>query len=276
MKKTNRAVVAHEAVRRMGFGAEVAAMLQEKAFDWLDAPIERVGARFAPLAVRARDGAVRRPPGRRRARGDPEDRRRGLMANEVKLPRLGQGMESGTIVKWLKAEGERVEKGEPLFEVDTDKATQEVEAEASGVLLAIAVAAGEVPVGQTVALIGEPGESVPTSSLPRRRQPGSPAPPEAPRRPAGEPETSFRAAINGARDKTTGRVKASPLARRMARDRGVELGRAHGYRARRPDRRRGRRAGRSAASRLRRPQRPHAGRRRPASRRSRASSSRCR
>jgi pyruvate/2-oxoglutarate/acetoin dehydrogenase E1 component len=48
--KTNRAVVAHEAVRRMGFGAEVAAVLQEKAFDWLDAPIERVGARFAPLA----------------------------------------------------------------------------------------------------------------------------------------------------------------------------------------------------------------------------------
>jgi len=48
--KTNRAVVAHEAVRRMGFGAEVAAVLQEKAFDWLDAPIARVGARFAPLA----------------------------------------------------------------------------------------------------------------------------------------------------------------------------------------------------------------------------------
>ncbi len=50
VKKTNRAVVAHEAVTRMGFGAEVAAVLQEKAFDWLDAPIERVGAKFAPLA----------------------------------------------------------------------------------------------------------------------------------------------------------------------------------------------------------------------------------
>jgi pyruvate/2-oxoglutarate/acetoin dehydrogenase E1 component len=49
VKKTNRAVVAHEAVRRMGFGAEVAAVLQEQAFDWLDAPIERVGAEFAPL-----------------------------------------------------------------------------------------------------------------------------------------------------------------------------------------------------------------------------------
>jgi pyruvate dehydrogenase E1 component beta subunit len=50
VKKTNRAVVAHEAVRRMGFGAEVAAILQEQAFDWLDAPVERVGAKFAPLA----------------------------------------------------------------------------------------------------------------------------------------------------------------------------------------------------------------------------------
>src|SRR5918911_2104815 len=50
VKKTNRAVVAHEAVTRMGFGAEVTAILQERAFDWLDAPIERVGAKFAPLA----------------------------------------------------------------------------------------------------------------------------------------------------------------------------------------------------------------------------------
>jgi pyruvate/2-oxoglutarate/acetoin dehydrogenase E1 component len=49
VKKTNRAVVAHEAVTRMGFGAEIAAVVQEKAFDWLDAPVERVGAKFAPL-----------------------------------------------------------------------------------------------------------------------------------------------------------------------------------------------------------------------------------
>ena len=49
MKKTNRAVVAHEAVTRMGFGAEVAAVIQHQAFDWLDAPVERVGAKFVPL-----------------------------------------------------------------------------------------------------------------------------------------------------------------------------------------------------------------------------------
>jgi pyruvate/2-oxoglutarate dehydrogenase complex dihydrolipoamide acyltransferase (E2) component len=83
------------------------------------------------------------------------------MATEIKLPRLGQGMESGTVVRWLKQEGDRIEKGEPLYEVDTEKVTQEVEADASGVLLKISVEEGEVPVGQTVAVIGEEGEDVP-------------------------------------------------------------------------------------------------------------------
>src|SRR5213592_4123561 len=80
------------------------------------------------------------------------------MAEEVRLPRLGQGMESGTIVKWLKSEGDEVEKGEPLYELDTDKVTQEVEADFSGTLLKIAIAEGEVPVGKTIGVIGEQGE----------------------------------------------------------------------------------------------------------------------
>jgi len=84
------------------------------------------------------------------------------MATEVKLPRLGQGMESGTIVRWLKTEGDAVSKGEPLYELDTDKVTQEVEAEADGVLLSIRAAPGtEHPVGATLAWIGEPGEALP-------------------------------------------------------------------------------------------------------------------
>ena len=70
VKKTNRAVVAHEAVTRMGFGAEVAAVIQHQAFDWLDAPVERVGAKFVPLPVRAGDGGVRRPARGRGLRGD--------------------------------------------------------------------------------------------------------------------------------------------------------------------------------------------------------------
>src|ERR687890_2031738 len=105
------------------------------------------------------------------------------MATDVTLPRLGQGMESGTIVRWLKSEGERVEKGDPLFELDTDKVTQEVEAEAAGVLLKIAVAEGEVPVGQTVAFIGSEGEDVPAvaAAAPPREEakPSAPEPARA-------------------------------------------------------------------------------------------------
>jgi pyruvate/2-oxoglutarate dehydrogenase complex dihydrolipoamide acyltransferase (E2) component len=86
------------------------------------------------------------------------------MATEVKLPRLGQGMESGTIVKWLKGEGEPVKKREPLYELDTDKVTQEVEAEADGVLIKIVVDSGEVEVGRTIAFIGDEGEEVPAGN----------------------------------------------------------------------------------------------------------------
>src|SRR5580765_4509565 len=143
------------------------------------------------------------------------------MATEIKLPRLGQGMESGTIVKWLKSEGESVEKGEPLYELDTDKVTQEVEAEASGVLLKIAIPEGEVPVGRTIAVIGEEGEQVELSENGASEHPPPAAVEsevqtvEAPAQaPAREAETPHR---------DGGRVKASPLARRIARERGIEL-----------------------------------------------------
>ncbi len=140
------------------------------------------------------------------------------MASEVKLPRLGQGMESGTIVKWLKGEGDRVEKGEPLYELDTDKVTQEVEAEASGVLLKIAIAEGEVPVGRTIAVIGEEGEEVPEVEE-------TPAPEAEPdREPVPEaPEQKEETAAAPAPHRDGGRVKASPLARRIARERGIDL-----------------------------------------------------
>jgi pyruvate dehydrogenase E2 component (dihydrolipoamide acetyltransferase) len=145
------------------------------------------------------------------------------VATEVILPRLGQGMESGTIVRWLKSEGEPVEKGEPLFELDTDKVTQEVEAEAAGVLLKIAVAEGEVPVGQTVAFIGAEGEDVPepasnTVLQAEERETEKPGEEEAAPEPAVEPPAPS----------TNGRVKASPLARRIARERGIELAAVRG------------------------------------------------
>jgi len=142
------------------------------------------------------------------------------MATEVRLPRLGQGMESGTIVKWLKAEGDTVEKGEPLYELDTDKVTQEVEAEASGVLLKIAVAEGEVAVGRTIGFIGAEGEVVEVAAAAPAAAPvaaeAAPAPVEAAPTPAPVSST------------TNGRIKASPLARRIARERGVDLGSVRG------------------------------------------------
>src|SRR6266700_5174160 len=109
---------------------------------------------------------------------------RSAVADEVKLPRLGQGMESGTIVKWLKHEGEQVEKGEPLYELDTEKVTQEVEADVAGVLLKIAVEAGEVPVGQTIAVIGDEGEEVSVEEKAPKEQ----KPPEAKAEPEPAPE----------------------------------------------------------------------------------------
>jgi pyruvate dehydrogenase E2 component (dihydrolipoamide acetyltransferase) len=162
------------------------------------------------------------------------------MATEVKLPRLGQGMESGTIVKWLKSEGDAVEKGEALYELDTDKVTQEVEAEASGVLLKIAITEGEVAVGRTIGFIGEKGEDVAESAPAESAEAESAKPAAAPVERAhtdvqhattngskgGEVEAPAPAEVP--QESGGGRIKASPLARRIARERGVELSQVRG------------------------------------------------
>jgi pyruvate dehydrogenase E2 component (dihydrolipoamide acetyltransferase) len=145
------------------------------------------------------------------------------VATEVILPRLGQGMESGTIVRWLKSEGEPVQKGEPLFELDTDKVTQEVEAEAAGVLLKIAVPEGEVPVGETVAFIGEQGEDVPEVAAA-----APPAWSEAPSTASNSLLQAKEEPVPAAPASGNGRIKASPLARRLARERGIDLATLHG------------------------------------------------
>ena len=153
------------------------------------------------------------------------------------LPRLGQGMESGTIVRWLKSEGEPVEKGEPLFELDTDKVTQEVEAEAAGVLLKIAVAEGEVPVGKTVALHRRRGRGRPRGRGELRRpQRGSEAQRAGAR--AGESRRTQEAAVASGERPDQG-VAARAAHRARARHRARRDPR---HRPRRPHRRRGRRA----------------------------------
>lgn len=171
------------------------------------------------------------------------------MATEVKLPRLGQGMESGVILKWLKSEGDEVAKGDVLYELETEKVTQEVEAEASGVLLKIAVPEGEAPVGTTVAVIGEQGEAVsladeaeaaPEAEGAARevdedaQEEGSSAAGREGERERGRRASA--AASNGEGpprpepaeapsrpEPVEGRLKASPLARRIARERGVDI-----------------------------------------------------
>jgi pyruvate dehydrogenase E2 component (dihydrolipoamide acetyltransferase) len=142
------------------------------------------------------------------------------MANEVKLPRLGQGMEAGTVNKWLKSEGDTVAKGEPLFEVDTDKVTQEVESDFAGTLLKIVLQEGEAPVGQTIAYIGEPGEQIAEAEKPAPKdetpEPASAEPNQVRESPGPPPAPAESSSTNG-------RIKASPLARRIARERGIDL-----------------------------------------------------
>ena len=167
----------------------------------------------------------------------PRDQGR-LMSSQVTLPRLGQGMESGTIVRWLKSEGEKVEKGDPLYELDTEKVTQEVEADSSGVLLKILAGEGEeIEVGKAIAVIGEEGEEV-TEAKREAEEPtevteeepaeeGEPAPEREEERERGrgtapEGPTEPEQRDNG------GRVKASPLARRIAKERGIDLAQLRG------------------------------------------------
>ncbi len=144
-------------------------------------------------------------------------------------------MEAGTITKWLKAEGDTVEKGEPLFEIDTDKVTQEVESDFAGVLLKITLPEGEAPVGQTIAYIGQEGEQVEAEApsdggMPQSAEKPAEAHERDPEREEGreasaqeEPPSSETTQARESSASNGGRIKASPLARRIARERGIEL-----------------------------------------------------
>ncbi len=181
------------------------------------------------------------------------------MATKVLMPKLSDTMTEGTINEWLKKEGDRVEAGEALATVETDKATMELESYSSGVLRKITVQAGGVaPVGDLIAVIAEPKEdiasvlaesgaqAVATAPSPARAEqaapPGSaPGPKPSPAGPglvvppterptapqvAGTPPPPVPAEAHGANGVgvvAEGRVKASPLARRLAEAKGVDL-----------------------------------------------------
>ncbi len=89
------------------------------------------------------------------------------MAISVVMPALEMAQETGKLISWLKQEGETVAKGEPLLEIETDKAVIEIESPGEGILAAVKVRAGaEVPVGQTIAWIVQPGETAPSEEAP--------------------------------------------------------------------------------------------------------------
>ena len=151
------------------------------------------------------------------------------MATKVILPKLGQTMEEGTIVEWLKKEGDPVNRGDVLFQIESDKAVLESEARARGVLLKILVDKGQkAPVLTVVGIIGDPDEDI--SDLLSEIQ-GGPAATVSPV-PGGEPAapkpqevavaTAEPSPVDARRE--GGRIPASPRARRAAREKGVELG----------------------------------------------------
>lgn len=137
------------------------------------------------------------------------------MATAVIMPKVDMVMETGTFVEWLRQEGDQVQKGEPLFVIMTDKASIEIEAPASGILAGVRAKPDDViPVTEVIAWILEAGEALPGEAQPEPRAVPSPAPVAVP---ALEPEPS------GVSEPGDGRVRATPAARRLAKELGVDL-----------------------------------------------------
>ena len=165
------------------------------------------------------------------------------MAEVIRMPRLSDTMEEGNIVSWLKNVGDKVEPGDILAEVETDKATMELESFNEGVLLHIGVPEGPVAVEGVIAIIGDAGEDISTilkeienesangvEAAPAET-PAAPAQESAPAQPAKAPAPQPVAAASPAPAPAVpsdGRIKASPLARKMAEDSGIDLSRIQG------------------------------------------------
>jgi pyruvate dehydrogenase E2 component (dihydrolipoamide acetyltransferase) len=139
------------------------------------------------------------------------------MPISVVMPALEMAQETGKLVAWKKKEGDRVSKGEPLLEIETDKAVMEIESPGDGVLGGVTQQPGaEVPVGQTIAWILQPGEAVPLdeSAVQSGRQ--------------HSPVAASTRTANGAVPTPASSIKISPKARRLARELGVDLHRVRG------------------------------------------------
>ena len=151
------------------------------------------------------------------------------MAEVIRMPRMSDTMEEGNIVSWLKAEGDAVEAGETLAEVETDKATMELDSYFDGVLLHIAIKEGPVPIDGVIAVIGEEGEdwkkalaeAEGSASSSNGKDAAQPDPEESESSTAESPAEPEAAPASSSDDDK--RVKASPLARSMAKEAGLSI-----------------------------------------------------
>jgi pyruvate dehydrogenase E2 component (dihydrolipoamide acetyltransferase) len=175
------------------------------------------------------------------------------MAEEVKMPQMGESIAEGTIVKWLKQVGEAVKRDEPLFEISTDKVDAEIPAPASGVLSEIKVKEGEtVPVNTVVAVINGAGaqpaatpkpEAAPTPSAPappaQTEQEAAPQAPAADRQseataaprqnePPAAASTAAQAPAAPQSAEELRRVRSSPVVRKIAQEQGVDISQIQG------------------------------------------------
>ena len=155
------------------------------------------------------------------------------MATEVVMPKLSPTMEEGQLARWLKKEGDKVSMGEPLAEIDTDKATMEMQALSNGVLRKILVQEGEsAPLGQPIAIVGEADEDI-SALLEKSRGKAASAPATRQQEPAAAPEPAEKpsppapaVSPDGKQAEAAaagGRMLVSPIAARMAADAGVRL-----------------------------------------------------
>jgi pyruvate dehydrogenase E2 component (dihydrolipoamide acetyltransferase) len=152
------------------------------------------------------------------------------MAEKISMPKLGFDMREGVLVRWVKNEGEQINKGDVLAEIETDKATVEVESSADGVVRKLLASPGDsVPVGEAIAIVGTADEKIDADSAPAaapvekaESQPEA-APAATQPTPQPTPVTESVPAAQAAPAPETGPVKASPLAKKIARDRSVNL-----------------------------------------------------
>ena len=150
-----------------------------------------------------------------------------MAETQVKMPQMGESIFEGTVTKWLKKKGDKVQRDEPLFEISTDKIDTEIPSPASGVLQDILVKEGQtVQINTTVAVIGDgaakPAEGKAETQEPPLAQAKEPSPPPGPA-PVGRPVPTARGEKEEAEDGDHEHIRSSPLVRRIAKEHGIDL-----------------------------------------------------